>query len=52
MQDADALGIVRKKFMRTSDLDFVFMGDDSARFGHEPGVIPPFPSENTVHKQN
>lgn len=26
------------------DLDVEFMGGDSARLGHEPAIIPPFPS--------
>lgn len=47
-QTAVAFGLSGKKFCRTSDLVFVSIGDDSARFGHEPEISPPFPS-NQIH---
>jgi len=50
LQDLVTSGRSLKKFTRTSDLDVVFIDGDSARFGHEPTFIPPFPSANRILK--
>lgn len=49
LQASAKLGVSGKKFTKTNDFDFVFIGDDSARFGHEPSFIPPFPSVISSH---
>ena len=44
LQAAGKFEALLKKFTITSDLEIVFIGVDSPRFGHEPAFIPSSPS--------
>lgn len=50
LQASGKFAALLKKFTITSDLEVVFIGGDSPRFGHEPAFIPPSPSVDQLNQ--